>query len=345
MGRPRKSKRSGSQEDVEEAPLIGVHQLPELLPHPPSEDGGPRLPLAPVLIRPGNDLDRWASDLSQLPSDQTVIPAQPTSASDPHFGPPLSDRRRPAPTVEGQTCGDSFPEETTFMMNIEGLWSLGSRGMIPPHGDMGLQHSATVTNIRLEVYDKLSPLLFQLTQESQALKQVEPCPGAELDSVFFSVSSLCDIIHSIARPEQDLGIQGSGSYSLQSRDEVFVLALTAVLVVLEIYELLTRKAIDDVSLLEQTKSGEREVRPIPSSDNGSSASPAGLRRGLHTNGRLDTVVRYTVMDFHLGQLRRLLESDIEGSRVWQPNAMSHIESTRGRLDALRRWIQDLISQA
>ncbi|GFN16854.1 uncharacterized protein AtWU_06656 [Aspergillus tubingensis] len=245
--------------------------------------------------------------------------------------------------VEGHIGGGSYSQDT-FPIEVEALCAMGPREPLQGPENVGHQQSA-VTDSRLEVYDRLSPLLFQLTRDSQALKRVKLRSGAELESVFFSVSALCDIIHTIALSEQGLGLQSCGFYSFQSRNETVVLALTAVLIVLEIYELLAHNAINDMPLLEQTKSGEREVLPIFSSGQQSPSSHASPGRGLHTYGRLDTVVRYTVMDFHLGQLRRLLEFNMEGSTSWQPNAIYHLESTRGRLDALRMWIQDLVSQA
>jgi hypothetical protein len=220
----------------------------------------------------------------------------------------------------------------------------------------GMQRlTPSLADWRLDVYGQLSPILLRLNKERQLLKRDTPSIDRSLDELFSIVSALCDTVQIIAH-QGGSSVSSRNAFSKEpqpSSQGTLMLALTAVCMSIEIYELLAAGPDDKAFLVQGADDADRRdsilgsgierhcrassvqnLLPIPS---------AGHHQLSHTTGRLGAVVRYTVMDFHLGQLGRLLHVVADYSMFAEDKMTVDINQTRNKLDGLRSWIQKLIA--
>ncbi|RHZ54249.1 uncharacterized protein CDV56_107617 [Aspergillus thermomutatus] len=159
----------------------------------------------------------------------------------------------------------------------------------------GMQRvTASLADWRLDVYGQLSPILLRLNEERQSLKRGTSSTDRSLDELFSTISALCDTVQIITQ---------LGASSMPSRNAfpeepqpsgqgTLMLALTAVCMSIEIYELLAAGPEDKALLFQGVNDPDRRDSIFGSSFErhceGSSVQnfPSAVHRPpSHTTGR------------------------------------------------------------
>lgn len=152
-------------------------------------------------------------------------------------------------------------------------------------------------NIKPGLFGRLSSLVYRLMQERLLFRHETPRHGAPLDRLFQFVSSVCDLVQEATT----LGIRHimwrNYHQYFCSNNKLFLLVLTAVLMVTEIYGPLAWRwpelsyhFFDPDSSHNSTSSGTREQDSVASRTLSQGSSP---RAGA--DDRVDVEMRYTVM--------------------------------------------------
>ncbi|RHZ57055.1 hypothetical protein CDV55_103135 [Aspergillus turcosus] len=336
MGRPRKSKPSRSQEEENRAEGVDSEERPE---EKTQSESGRLSYQHSDQCRDEHSPDRdehqlpltWSSPLAamaQISPVQLGLPVQSILAT-PHLMAPAASSEsgqhggwssRPGLGSDSVSVTEHLPLDDAALVSMvsECKWP-GDYAAMDSDFERIQRLTPSVPDWRLDVYGQLSPILLRLNEDRQSLKRGTLSTDRSLDELFSTISALCDTVQIITQ------LGGSSMPSInafseepqQSGQGTLMLALTAVCMSIEIYELLAVGPEDKALLLLQGLDGSERRDSISGSGNERHCerssvqnllrpTSSGHRQRSHTTGRVGAVVRYTVMDFHLGQLGQLL---------------------------------------
>ena len=179
-------------------------------------------------------------------------------------------------------------------------WTSPPPVLSSPSGPRHRPPTPSANSSALDVYRHLSKILFDLRLE-RGRQSSGLDPGAmRLDEVFPSVLSLCDILQSVLSPR---GYLSSSAPAEQETCATFMLASTAVSMVLDIYRSSSRLYSSSAEILNRVRCPPPQWPSVEGSNE--AVSPTLSSQEPNTSQRLNGVLQLTVMDFHLAQLQRI----------------------------------------